>query len=130
MGNLISPGEILNSLGQNFEPGMRVNFDALSATPLYITPTQRSIVAPPGLAGARETNVRVEMRSTPVKIRVWPARPGLFTAGARGKGPAAARKGGLWQLNVRIPEFATKTETGWRARQRESPEGATVALRE
>lgn len=182
-GDVISPGEILTIFGQNFEPGMRVNFDGLTATPLYITPTQLSVVAPPGLAGARETNVIVEMnfdwRSTPVKIPVWPARPGLFTADATGKGPAAAlnengtvnspsnpaKKGeiivlwgtgggvesltqkvfidgieseilyaagkdGLWQLNVRIPAFATKGEVVWHAGERESPEGVTIALRD
>lgn len=160
---------------------MRVNFDGLIASPLYITPTQLSVVAPPGLAGVRETNIIVEMnfdwRSTPVKIPVWPARPGLFTADATGKGPAAAlnenttvnsptnpaKKGeiivlwgtgggveslpqkvyidgieseilyaagkdGLWQLNVRIPEFASKGEVVWRAGERESPEGVTIAL--
>lgn len=186
-GDVISPGEILAIFGQNFEPGMRVSFDGLIATPLYITPTQLSVVAPPALAGAREVNVIVEMnldwRSTPVKIPVWPARPGLFTANASGSGQAAALnqdgsvntpgnpavKGeiivlygtgggvedlpvkvfidgiacevlyagqapgliaGAWQLNVRIPQFASKGEVVWRAGERESVEGVYVALRE
>ena len=186
-GDVISPGEILTLFGENFEPGMRVNFDGLLATPLYITPNQLSVVAPPGVAGAREANVIVERdfdwRSTPVRIPVWPARPGLFTADSSGKGPAAAlnqdgsinspanpaTKGeiivlygtgggvdnlptkvfidgmdcevlyagqapgliaGAWQLNVRIPLFATKGEVVWRAGERESPEGVHIALQE
>ena len=182
-GDVISPGEILTIFGENFEPGMRVNFDGLLATPLYITPTQMSVLAPPGLAGAREVNVIVEMnfdwRSVPVRIPVWPARPGLFTANSSGKGQAAALnqdgsvnspanraakgeiavlwgtgggvenlptkvfidgidsellyaagKDGLWQLNVRIPEFASKGEVVWRAGERESVEGVFIALRD
>ena len=162
---------------------MRVNFDGLLATPLYITPTQLSVVAPTALAGARETNVIVEMnfdwRSIPMRIPVWPARPGLFTANGTGKGQAAAHnqdgdlntpanpakkgeiivlwgtgggveslpqkvfidgieseilyaagKDGLWQLNVRIPEFAGKGEVVWRAGERESVEGVFIALKE
>jgi uncharacterized protein (TIGR03437 family) len=186
-GDVISPGEILTLFGENFEPGMRVNFDGLLATPLYITPGQLSVVAPTGLTGAREVNVIVEMnfdwRSIPVRIPVWPARPGLFTANSSGKGQAAALnqdgsvnssanpavKGsiavlygtgggvenlptkvfidgiecevlyagqapgliaGAWQLNVRIPEFASKGEVVWRAGERESVEGVFVALKE
>lgn len=186
-GDVISPGEILTLFGENFEQGMRVNFDGLIATPLYITPGQLSVVAPTGLAGAREVNVIVEMnfdwRSIPVRIPVWPARPGLFTANSSGKGQAAALnqdgsvnspanpavKGsiavlygtgggvenlptkvfidgiecevlyagqapgliaGAWQLNVRIPEFASKGEVVWRAGERESVEGVFVALRD
>ena len=182
-GDVISPGEILTIFGENFEPGMRVNFAGLLATPLYITPTQLSVVAPPGLAGAREANVIVEMnfdwRSIPVKIPVWPAHPGLFTANGTGKGLAAAlnqdttlnttanpaKKGdiivlwgtgggveslpqkvfidgieseilyaagkdGLWQLNVRIPEFASKGEVVWQAGERESGDAVYLSLRE
>ena len=186
-GEVISPGEILTLFGENFEQGMRVNFDGLLATPLYITPGQLSVVAPTGLAGAREVNVIVEMnfdwRSIPVRMPVWPARPGLFTANSSGKGQAAAlnqdgsvtspanpaAKGsiavlygtgggvenlttkvfidgiecevlyagqapglvaGAWQLNVRIPEFASKGEVVWRAGERESVEGVFVALKE
>ena len=182
-GDVISPGEILTIFGENFEPGMRVNFEGLLATPLYITPSQLSVVAPPGLAGAREVNVVVEMnfdwRSIPVRMTVWPARPGLFTANGSGKGQAsalnqdgsvnspanpaakgeiavlwgtgggvenlpskvfidgidcevlyAAGKDGLWQLNVRVPEFASKGEVVWRAGERESAEGVSIALRD
>ncbi len=186
-GDVISPGEILTLFGENFEQGMRVNFDGLLATPLYITPGQLSVVAPTGLTGAREVNVIVEMnfdwRSIPVRIPVWPARPGLFTANSSGKGQAAALnqdgsvnspanpavKGsiavlygtgggvenlptkvfidgiecevlyagqapgliaGAWQLNVRIPEFASKGEVVWRAGERESVEGVFVSLKE
>jgi uncharacterized protein (TIGR03437 family) len=182
-GDVLSPGEILTVFGENFEPGMKVDFDGLLATPLYITPTQMSVVAPAGLAGAREVNVTVQMnfewRSVPVRMPVWPARPGLFTANGSGKGQAAALnendsvnstanpaakgaiivlwgtgggveslpqkvfmdgidcevlyaagKDGLWQLNVRIPEFASKGEVVWRAGERESVEGVSVALRE
>jgi uncharacterized protein (TIGR03437 family) len=135
----------------------------------------------------REVNVIVEMnfdwRSIPVRIPVWPARPGLFTANSSGKGQAAALnqdgsvnspanpavKGsiavfygtgggvenlptkvfidgiecevlyagqapsliaGAWQLNVRIPEFASKGEVVWRAGERESVEGVYVALQD
>ena len=187
VGDVISPGEILTLFGENFEQGMRVNFDGLLATPLYITPGQLSVVAPTGLTGAREVNVIVEMnfdwRSIPVRIPVWPARPGLFTANSSGKGQAAALnqdgsvnspanpavKGsiavlygtgggvenlptkvfidgiecevlyagqapgliaGAWQLNVRIPEFASKGEVVWRAGERESVEGVYVALQD
>ena len=54
-GDVISPGEILTIFGQNLEPGMRVNFDGLTAAPLYVTPTQLSVVAPPGISGERES---------------------------------------------------------------------------
>jgi uncharacterized protein (TIGR03437 family) len=37
--------------------------------------------------------------------------------------------GGLWQVNVRIPEFAVKGEVVWRVGERESQEGVFVALR-
>jgi len=182
-GGVISPGEILTIFGENFEPGMRVNFDGLLATPLYVTSTQLGVVAPSLLSNAREVNVVVqrgiEWRSTPVRIPVWPARPGLFTADSSGRGAAAALnedgsvnapgnpaakgsiivlwgtgggveplsqkvfidgieseilyaagKDGLWQLNVRIPEFASKGEVVWRAGERESMEGIFVALKE
>jgi len=93
-GDVISPGEILTIFGENFEAGMRVNFDGLLATPLYVTPGQLGVVAPAGLAGARETSVVVEAgfdrRSVPVRMVVWPARPGLFTANSSGRGLAAA----------------------------------------
>ncbi|MFN0103959.1 MAG: IPT/TIG domain-containing protein [Bryobacteraceae bacterium] len=181
-GDVISPEEIITLFGENFEAGMRVNFDGLLATPLYVTPGQLSVVVPAGLAGARETNVVVEMnfdwQSVPVKIPVWPARPGLFTADSSGRGFAAALNqdgsvnsvsnpadrgsivvlwgtgggveslpvkvfvdgiesevlysgavGGLWQVNVRIPEFAVKGEVVWRIGERESQEGVWVALR-
>jgi len=182
-GDVISPGEMLTIFGENFEPGMRVNFDGLLATPLYVTPRQLSVVVPAGLAGAREANVIVEKdfdwRSVPVRMVVWPARPGLFTADSSGRGLAAALnedgtvnsaanpaakgaivvlwgtgggveslpqkvfmdgmecevlyaggKDGLWQLNVRVPEFAVKGEVVWRAGERESGEGVFVALRD
>ncbi len=182
-GDVISPGEVLTVFGENFEPGMRVNFDNLLATPLYVTPRQLSVVVPAGLAGAREANVIVEKdfdwRSVPVRMVVWPARPGLFTADSSGRGLAAALnedgtvnsaaspaargaivvlwgtgggvetlpqkvfmdgmecevlysggKDGLWQLNVRVPEFAVKGEVVWRAGERESGVGVFVALRD
>ena len=128
-------------------------------------------------------SVVVEMnfdwRSIPVRMTIWPARPGLFTASSSGKGQAsalnqdgsvnspanpaakgeiavlwgtgggvenlpskvfidgidcevlyAAGKDGLWQLNVRVPEFASKGEVVWRAGERESVEGVYVALKE
>jgi hypothetical protein len=37
---------------------------------------------------------------------------------------------GAWQLNVRIPEFASKGEVVWRAGERESVEGVHVALQD
>ncbi|MFN0103387.1 MAG: IPT/TIG domain-containing protein [Bryobacteraceae bacterium] len=182
-GDVISPGEIITLFGENFEAGMRVNFDGLLATPLYVTPGQLSVIAPVGLTGDREVNVVVEMnfdwRSVPVRIPVWPARPGLFTADSSGRGFAAALnqegsvnsisnpadrgsivvlwgtgggvealpvkvfvdgmesevlysggKDGLWQVNVRIPEFAVKGEVVWRVGERESQDGVFVALRE
>jgi uncharacterized protein (TIGR03437 family) len=119
-----------------------------------------------------------DWRSVPVRIPVWPARPGLFTSDSSGKGLAAALNqdgsvnsvgnpagkgsivvlwgtgggveelpvkvfvdgiegevlysgavGGLWQVNVRIPEFAVKVEVVWRVGERESQEGVFVALR-
>jgi len=182
-GDVVSPGEILTIFGENFEPGMRVNFDGLLATPLYVTPRQLSVVVPAGLAGAREVNVIVEKdfdwRSVPVRMVVWPARPGLFTANSSGRGLAAALnedgtvnsaanpaakgaivvlwgtgggveplpvkvfmdgmecevlyaggKDGLWQLNVRVPEFAVNGRVVWRAGERESGEGVSIALRD
>ena len=71
-----------------------MHFDGLLATPLYVTPRQLSVVVPAGLAGAREVNVIVERdfdwRSVPVRMVVWPARPGLFTSDSSGRGLAAA----------------------------------------
>lgn len=37
---------------------------------------------------------------------------------------------GTVQLNVRIPEFASKGEVVWRAGERESVEGVVLALKE
>lgn len=182
-GDVISPGEILTIFGENFEAGIRVNFDGALAAPLYVTPRQLSVVAPVELAGARETNVVVQMnlerRSVPMRMTVWPARPGLFTADSSGRGLAAAlnqdgsvnssgnpaakgsivvlwgtgggvenlrqqvfidgmecevlyagRTDGLWQLNVRVPEFAVKGEVVWSAGQRDSVEGVFIAIRD
>lgn len=182
-GGVLSPGEMLTIFGENLEPGMRVNFDGLLATPIYVTPKQLGVVAPSLLSNARDVNVIVqrdiEWRSTPVRMPVWPARPGLFTADSSGRGAAAALnedgsvnapgnpaakgsivvlwgtgggveslpqkvfidgiesevlyaagKDGLWQLNVRIPEFASRGEVVWRAGERESAEGVSVALRD
>ena len=57
---------------------------------LLFMPKELSVIVPYGLAGARETNVIVEMdfnwRSVPVRIEVWPARLVLFTTHSSGKG--------------------------------------------
>jgi uncharacterized protein (TIGR03437 family) len=186
-GGVISPGEIVTIFGENFAPGMVVNFGGIKVTPLYITPTQLSVTVPPTLAGASETVVTIEAsieyRSIPTRILVWPARPGLFTADSSGKGFAAAlnqdgsvnspanpaAKGsivvlygtgggveslpakvfidgmecevlyagaapglvaGTWQLNVRVPDYASKGGVVWRAGDRESPVGVFIALRD
>ena len=42
----------------------------------------------------------------------------------------AAAKDERWQLNVRIPAFATKGEVVWRAGERESVGEVHIALRE
>ena len=44
-------------------------------------------------------------------------------------GQAPGLIAGAWQLNVRIPEFASKGEVVWRAGERESVEGVFVALK-
>ena len=191
-GDVISPGEIITIFGENFEAGMRVNFDGIQATPLYITPKQLSVTVPYGRAGARETNVIVEMdfdrRSVPEKIAVWPARPAVFTANSSGQGQGAvlnqdgsvnstanpATKGsvivfyatgggelsgdrlalpvkvfidgiesevlyagvapglvsGSLQINVRVPDRASKGGVILRVGERESQEGVLVALKE
>jgi len=191
-GDVISPGEIITIFGENFEQGMRVNFDGILATPLYITPKQLSVTVPYALAGAKESNVIVEVdfdrRSVPVRIAVWPARPAVFTANSSGQGQGAvlnqdgsvnsaanpATKGsvivfyatgggelsgdrpalpvkvfidgidsevlyagiapglvsGALQINVRLPDRASKGGVVLRVGERESQEGVFVALKE
>lgn len=92
-GQVISPGEIVTIFGENFEPGMQVTFDNVPATPFFLNATQLSVTVPYAIAGAREVAVIVsagiERRSVPVRIPVWPARPGLFTANSSGSGQGA-----------------------------------------
>lgn len=92
-GQVVSPGEIVTIFGENFEPGMRVIFDGIAAEPFYLSPRQLSVTVPYGIAGARELTVVVQQspdrKSVPVRMPVWPARPGLFTANSSGMGPGA-----------------------------------------
>ncbi len=63
-----------------------------------------------------------------MEIPIRPARPGLFTANGTGKRPAAAlnENGSVSTPN----KPAKRGEVVWRAGERESPEGVTVAQRE
>jgi len=92
-GQVVSPGEIVTIFGENFEPGMRVIFDGISAEPFYLSPKQLSVTVPYGLTGQREVSVVVQQsegrKSIPERMVVWPARPALFTADSTGKGKGA-----------------------------------------
>ncbi len=67
-------------------------FDNIAAPIIYVSKTQSSVIVPYGIYGRTEVQLEVEykgVRSSPIKIRVADAAPGLFAANASGSGQGA-----------------------------------------
>jgi uncharacterized protein (TIGR03437 family) len=112
----ISPGEIVTLFGTALGPangagltldaggavsttlaGVRVLFDGVAAPLVYVSGTQISAVAPYELEGKSNTAVHVVYSgqiSNEINVPVTGAAPGIFTADASGKGPAATFRTG------------------------------------
>lgn len=111
----ISPGELVTIKGSALGPsspanggvftinnaggidsnlqGVRVLFDDIAGTPIYVSSTQINLVVPWEIAGKVSTSVIVEyngVQSSPLSIRVDDATPGVFTVDGSGRGLAAA----------------------------------------
>ena len=107
----IAPGEIVTLFGFGFGPSdlagiqlqnnsattflasTRVLFDELPAPLLFAAANQIGLIVHYEVAGRTSVNVIVEykgLRSSPVKLTVTGAAPGIFTADSSGKGQAAA----------------------------------------
>lgn len=111
----ISPGELVTIRGSALGPsspanggvftinnaggidsnlqGVRVLFDNIPGTPIYVSSTQINLVVAWEIAGKVSTSVIVEnngVQSSPLSIRVDDATPGVFTVDGSGRGLAAA----------------------------------------
>jgi len=71
-----------------------------------------------------------------IDCRLWAAGGGVealpvnvFLDGIESEAPYSGAMAGLWQVNVRIPEFAMKGAVVWRVGVRENQEGILGALR-
>ncbi len=76
--------------------GVRVLFDNIPGTPLYVSTNQINVIAPWEIAGRITTNVTVEyngVTSTPVGLRVDNTSPAIFTLNTTGAGQAAVLNG-------------------------------------
>jgi uncharacterized protein (TIGR03437 family) len=112
-GGAVAAGELVTIFGSNVGPPVpaglqlsadgqhastllgetRVLFDGVAAPLLYASGSQTTAVVPFRLAGTSSTQVQVEYQgalSSAVTLPVAAAAPGLFTAAASGRGPAAA----------------------------------------
>ncbi len=72
--------------------GVRVLFDNIQGTPLYVSANQINVTVPWEIAGRITTNVTVEyngVASTPIVLRVENTSPAIFTLNATGSGQAA-----------------------------------------
>jgi uncharacterized protein (TIGR03437 family) len=72
--------------------GVRVLFDGIPGTPIYVSATQINVFAPYELAGRLSTNVTIEynsIASSPISVRVTDAAPAIFTQNQQGFGPSA-----------------------------------------
>ncbi|HYP06348.1 MAG TPA: SBBP repeat-containing protein [Bryobacteraceae bacterium] len=109
--DVIAPGEILLVYGTGFGPaqmangtlvngalatsagGVRVLFDDLPAPVLYAKQNQVAVIVPYGVAGRSSVAMQLEwegQRTTPIRLTVGGAAPGLFTADSSGTGQASA----------------------------------------
>jgi uncharacterized protein (TIGR03437 family) len=107
----VVPGEIISITGTGFGPAapvtgsfvdgvlgtqlgeIRVLVDGVSAPIVSAGPNQVSAIVPYSVLGRETVAFEVEyqgQRSTPVRINVGPANPGIFTQSATGTGQAAA----------------------------------------
>jgi uncharacterized protein (TIGR03437 family) len=104
----VSPGEIVSVFGLNLGThaigmvvngafttslgGISVSFDGVPAPILYSGGTQATLIVPYEIAGKSSTTMTVTGggSSTSAQLPVVPADPGLFSADASGRGPAAA----------------------------------------
>ena len=80
------------SIDSNLQ-GVRVLFDNIPGTPIYVSSTQINLVVPWEIAGKVSTSVIVEyngVQSLPLIIRVDDVTPGVFTVDGSGRGLAAA----------------------------------------
>ena len=69
------------------------------------------------------TAIAAEGKNLPTKVFIDGMECEVLYAGA-----APGLVAGAWQLNVRVPEYASKGGVVWRAGERESPVGVFVAL--
>jgi uncharacterized protein (TIGR03437 family) len=72
--------------------GVRVLFDNIPGTPLYVSPTQINVIAPWEIAGRLNTNLVVEyngVAATAIQLRVDNVSPAIFTLNFTGAGQAA-----------------------------------------
>jgi uncharacterized protein (TIGR03437 family) len=72
--------------------GVRVLFDGIPGTPIYVSSTQVNAIAPWELLGRLNTNVVVEysgVASAAIQVRVDAASPAIYTVNTTGSGQAA-----------------------------------------
>ncbi len=109
---IIAPGEILTIKGTNLGPptaasfsvtsvgtvastlgGVRVLFDGIPGTPIYVSTTQINVTAPYEISGRLQTTIVVEYlgtKSAGITVRVGDVAPGIYTLDSTGQGQAAA----------------------------------------
>jgi uncharacterized protein (TIGR03437 family) len=85
----------INSVGgiDSILQGVRVLFDNIPGTPIYVSATQINLVVPWEIGGRLSTSVIVEyngVQSSPVVILVDDVTPAVFTVDGSGRGLAAA----------------------------------------
>jgi uncharacterized protein (TIGR03437 family) len=109
---VIAPGEIITIKGAFLGPatpasfsvtaggtvsatlsGVRVLFDGIAGTPLYVSAPQINVIAPYEIRGRLQTAIVVEYqgtRSAAITVRVGDYAPGIYTLDSTGRGQAAA----------------------------------------
>lgn len=109
---VIAPGEIITIKGSLLGPaapasfsvaaggtvpatlaGVRVLFDGIPGTPLYVSGPQINVITPWEIRGRLQTAIVVEYqgaRSSPIALRVGDYAPGVYTLDSTGRGQAAA----------------------------------------
>jgi uncharacterized protein (TIGR03437 family) len=114
----VSPGEIVTIFGRRLGPpetvegrlarsaaGARFLFDGIAVPIIAVSSGQSTVIAPQRLAGPSVT-VEVEFegaRSQPVTLPVVPARPGIFTVDASGRGQGAILNADLTPNSAQNP---------------------------
>lgn len=109
---VIAPGELITIKGVNLGPvspasftltsvntvdstlaGVRVLFDGIPGTPIYVSATQINVTVPYEIRGRLQVTIVVEYRGTKsagITVRVGDVAPGLYTLDSTGLGQAAA----------------------------------------